>query len=84
MRDFIMICKSSGQDGDAFHGVLQRAMGAAKSAFPEIEWRADFSLTPRESVDVFSAPSVETAIKVSRLVRAGGINAEVLPLRGSW
>lgn len=85
MRDFIMITKSSPtHDADSFHGIVQRALGAAKSAYPEIEWRADFTLNPSECVEVFSAPSMETAIKVSRLVRAGGLYAEVLPLHDGW
>ncbi len=85
MRDFIMITRSSlNQDADAFQGVVQRALGAAKSAYPEIKWRADFTLNPREFVEVFSAPSMETAVKVSHLVRAGGVYAEVLPLHGGW
>ena len=85
MCDFIMITRSSPrQDSDAFQGIVQRALGAAKSAYPEIEWRADFTLNPRECVEVFSAPSMDMAMRMSHLVRAGGIDAEVLPLRGGW
>ena len=62
---------------------VRRAMGRAwlkkvKSVCPEVEWLAHYAiLGPYDFMDIYDAPSVETAHKVSLISRAeGAVSAE--------
>jgi len=62
---------------------VRRAMGRAwlkkvKAACPEVDWLAHYAiLGPYDFMDIYNAPSVETAHKVSLISRAeGAVSAE--------
>lgn len=62
---------------------VRRAMGRAwlakvKARCPEVEWVAHYAiLGPYDFMDIYDAPSVETAHKVSLITRAeGAVGAE--------
>ena len=62
---------------------VRRAMGRAwlkkvKSVCPEVEWLAHYAiLGPYDFMDIYDAPSVEVAHKVSLITRAeGAVSAE--------
>ena len=69
---------------ESVHDVeVRRAMGRAwlkkvKTVCPEVEWIAHYAiLGPYDFMDVYDAPSVEVAHKVSLITRAeGAVSAE--------
>lgn len=52
-----------------------------RNACPEVKWVADYAiLGPYDYLDVFEAPDIETAMKVSAIVRSvAGAHTEVWP-----
>jgi hypothetical protein len=84
LRDFMMIAKATRVD-DAFHSRVRETVRLAAVLHPEITWRADFDLGPCEHVDIFSAPDRGAARAISDAVsEAGGVRAELAPLRNRW
>lgn len=59
-----------------------KAVAAVKEHCPAVEWKADYALLgPYDYLDVFEAPDLETATKVSMLVRtAGHAQTDVWPV----
>jgi hypothetical protein len=84
-RDYLLIAHPATQALGAFKAHFTKTVAAARSQFPQLEWRAGFTLGPRDCVEVFSAESSQEAVKVSRFVgEIGGLRAEVVPLRSGW
>lgn len=84
LRDFMVIARATGE-AQNFHKRIKQAMRIAADALPQIAWRADFDLGPREHVDVISAPDLGSARKVVAVVtQLDGVNAELALLRKPW
>ncbi len=57
----------------AFEDVERRVMEAIRVECPDVEWVASYAvLGPADYLDVFRAPDLDAAIKVSTLVRMYG------------
>lgn len=88
MQDYMLITHPSAGRGDRgfeFETMVRGALHAVREVFPTVEWRAEFSLGPRDHVEVFSAPNEATARQLGALVSsAEGISAEISPLRSAW
>lgn len=84
VHDFMLIAKNTQGDGD-FHRRLRAALELAALSYPQIAWRADFDLGPREHVDIFSAPDRDAARAVAEMLNhTWGVRAELAPLRNGW
>jgi len=82
--DFMLIAKATDAARD-FHPRLRAALRLAAASFPQIAWRADFDVSPREHVDIFSAPSHDAArALVQMLNRSCGVRAELAALKRRW
>jgi len=84
-RDFMLIAKTTAQSERGFHERLRAALRLAAVSFPQIAWRADFDVGPREHVEIFGASDHAAARAISDAVsRAGGVRTELAPLRDGW
>ena len=88
-RDYMLIAHPAGRaprpDDGSFKSRFARAVEAAQSAWPEIEWRAGFVLGPTDCVEIFRAPGADHARKVLALVGSlGKLRAELVPLKSRW
>ena len=83
-RDFMLIARSTDGNG-RFHDRIKRAVQMASASRPEVTWRAEFDLSAKEHVEVFSAPDIAVAREVSNVVSAvDGLRVELAPLRNGW
>lgn len=84
-RDFMLIAKTTAQGDRAFHERLRTALRLAALSFPQIAWRADFDLGPREHVEIVSAPDHGAARALTEMLNhTCGVRVELAPLRNGW
>lgn len=84
MSTFIMFTRLSPEtlkDPSSLHQLEQETMMHVRAECPEVQWLHNYAVTgPYDYVDIFEAPDVETATKVSTLVRTyGHAHSEIWP-----
>lgn len=84
MRYFVMATRMSSEavtTPQALEDLEQKAMAKVREQCPDVEWVHSFAvLGPYDYVDVFKAPDIETAQKVSMLIRTfGRAHSELWP-----
>lgn len=84
MSTFIMLTRVSHEhlsSPQALENLEQEVMTRVRSGCPNVKWNQSYAvLGPYEYLDIFNAPDIETATKVSTLVRTyGHAEAEIWP-----
>jgi uncharacterized protein with GYD domain len=85
MATFVMLTRlapTAVHSPDDLKTLETKAVAAVKEHCPAVEWKADYAvLGPYDYLDVFEAPDLETATKVSMLIRTvGHAQTEVWPV----
>jgi uncharacterized protein with GYD domain len=85
MATFVMLTRlapTAVRSPDDLKALESKAVAAVKEHCPAVEWKADYAvLGPYDYLDVFEAPDLETATKVSMLIRTvGHAQTEVWPV----
>lgn len=81
---FIMLTRVSAQSlhqPKSFETLERHAMDQVRRACPEVRWIADYAVMgPYDYIDIFEAPGIQVAMRVSALVRTyGHAHTEVWP-----
>jgi uncharacterized protein with GYD domain len=84
MSTFIMLTRLNSEAAStpqAIEQLEQHAMKCIRKECPKVEWLASYAaLGPYDYLDIFRADDIETATKVSALIRTfGHAHAEVWP-----
>jgi uncharacterized protein with GYD domain len=76
MATFIMLTRlspESARSPKALEELERQAMGRVRKDCPEVRWIGSYAvLGPYDYLDIFQAPDIETASKVSTLIRTFG------------
>jgi uncharacterized protein with GYD domain len=84
MPDFLMFTRLSSENirsAEEAEKREQRTLEAIRKNCPGIEWKESYALMePDDFLDIFTADDMETALKVSALVRKSGCShSEIWP-----
>lgn len=84
MPKYILLTRLLSEETHPTFSISQKERLVADSVrkiLPEVEWEANYAIFgPWDYVDIFHAPDMKTAMKVSSLVRYyGGAHTEVWP-----